>query len=432
MAAGFLSGCGQPPVETSGTDPQRLQLLETEISQLRQQLDRARRQVDELEAELAGTPQAVVQESGRSTQEILDELKEIKMTGENRRSVQRRINFLLESLMEKGPATVPSIRQFMARMEDVEFSVQRDRNGNDNNRRNRDRSRATLNFEQPPSMRIGMMEVLKEIGGEQAEQALVEVLAKTGRGVEVAYVSRILKSISGNNHREDAVAAAHDLLLNPIQIENPGSLDRNAKNYLFMVLEMFEDMTFIQSAQTMLINDEGRIDRTVLDYLDDVGKEQAVDAIYQAFNSGQIKNTTDKASLARTGLQFSGRNAQANQMFKDIMTGDDYSNIVKFSSLREMDDADEPEVLQARLQLMRGMTFNEDDMVGKAVDLYSNRIENKINGVEESKQDREAAQELYREVFRNMREQSDRDRGGRNRGERREDRQPGPAVFPAP
>ena len=80
MAAGFLSGCGQPPVETSGTDPQRLQLLETEISQLRQQLDRARRQVDELEAELAGTPQAVVQESGRSTQEILDELKESEQT----------------------------------------------------------------------------------------------------------------------------------------------------------------------------------------------------------------------------------------------------------------------------------------------------------------------------------------------------------------
>ena len=37
---------------------------------------------------------------------------------------------------------------------------------------------------------------------------------------------------------------------------------------------MYNDQTFIQSAQGLLVREDGKIDGTVLDYLDDVGKER--------------------------------------------------------------------------------------------------------------------------------------------------------------
>ena len=159
------------------------------------------------------------------------------------------------------------------------------------------------------------MDVLKEIGGSNAEATLGEVLSKTARGFEVAYVAKTVRSMIGDDaYRKEAIAAAHDLLSNPIEIPNPNTFDRNSKRYLFNVLEMYNDQTFIQTAQGMLVTDDGKIDNTVLDYLDDVGKEQSMDAIYQAYNSGKVTDRGDLEDLAEAGVKYAGSNPQANQM----------------------------------------------------------------------------------------------------------------------
>jgi hypothetical protein len=363
--------------------------------------------------------------------EILGELREIKMTSENKSSVQRRINFLLESLVEEGDASVSHIRDFLNEMEDVEFAVQRssEEEGRSRGRggrgsewmermRNRGRSSSSsLSFEQPPSLRIALMDVLKEIGGSSAEAALGEVLSKTARGFEVAYAAKTVRSMIGDDaFRKEAIDAAHDLLSNPIEIPNPNNFDKNSKRYLFNVLEMYNDQTFIQTAQGMLVSDDGKIDKTVLGYLDDVGKEQSMDAIYQAYKSGKVTDRGDLEDLAESGVKYAGSNPQANQMFNEIMSSDDTDMRVKWSVLREMDDSDDTAVLQSRLNLMSNIQPSENDAENKIMQMYTKEIEAKINGEEFDM--RKEMQGLGGDFWRNAFGRGDRDRD-RSRGEER-------------
>ncbi|MEE2947125.1 MAG: hypothetical protein VX392_02290 [Verrucomicrobiota bacterium] len=439
VAAILAAGCGQSPapVDTANADAE---VLRKENASLKKQLSDARSSIDSLRAQLneAGTP---IADGGLSAEEIIDELTNIKLTSTNRRAVERRVQFLFESLIQQGDSAVPHIRAYLNKMEDVDFVVQRTEEEEEGRRgrgrggewmeRMRGRMRgSSLDFEQPPSLRIGLMDVLKEIGGSNAEVALGEVLSKTARGFEVAYVAKTVRGMIGPDaFRDEAIAAAHDLLSNPIEVSNPNNLDRNAKRYLFSVLEMYNDQTFIQSAEGLLVRDDGRIDDTVLDYLDDVGKEQAMDAIFQAFNSGKVTDRGDLGDLARAGLKYAGSNPQANQMFKDIMSSDEFDMRVKWTAIREMDDADDTATLQARLSLMQGVEASGDDSTDKVVQMYTRQLEAKVNGEEFDMRSemRSLGTDFWRNAFGRG---DDRERG--DRGDRERNRRNQPTIVPAP
>jgi hypothetical protein len=431
----LTTGCGQAPTGKSSGNADPLAALEKEISSLKTKLAKAQSRIDSLRAQINSAGPAVA-DYGLSVPEILEELMEIKMTSENRRVVQRRINFLLESLVEQGEASVPHIREFLNKMEDIDFVVQRsdeEREGRGRGRDGRDGrgGRASMSFDQAPSLRIGLIDILKAIGGSSAEAALGEILTKTARGFEVAYTAKTVRDMIGPDaFRDEALEAAHALLNDPVEVSNPNSYDRNAKRYLFSVLEMYNDQTFIQSAQGLLVREDGKIDDTVLDYLDDVGKERAMDAIYQAFNSGQVTDRGDLADLTRAGLKYTGSNPQANQMFKDIMSSDEYDMRVKWSALREMDDAEDDATLQVRLNLMQGLQASGDDATDKVVQMYTRQMEAKING--EKFDMRKEMQSLGTDFWRNTfgrGESGDRGSGGNNRGENRRNQ---PTIVPAP
>ncbi|GIT05082.1 MAG: hypothetical protein CM1200mP29_04930 [Verrucomicrobiota bacterium] len=436
-------GCGQAPDSgESSANSANIEALQKENASLKKQLADTRSRIDSFRAQLNGADAPVV-DGGMSAEEIINELMDVKLTTKNRRATERRVQFLLESLMQQGDAAVPHIRAFLNKMEDVEFTVQRSEEeegrgrgrGGDWTERLRNRGRgSSLDFEQPPSLRIGLIDILKEIGGSSAEAALGEVLSKTARGFEVAYVAKAVRGLIGPDaFRDEALAAAHELLSDPVEVPNPSSFDRNAKRYLYSVLEMYNDQTFIQSAQGLLVREDGKIDDTVLDYLDDVGKEQAMDAIYQAFSSGNVTDRGDLSDLARAGLKYTGSNPQANQMFKDIMSSDEYDVRVKWSALREMDDADDATTLQARLNLMQGIQAQEDDATDKIVQMYTRQIEAKVNGEEFDM--RKEMQSLGTDFWRNAfgrgenRDRGDRGSRGDNRGENRRNQ---PTIVPAP
>ena len=433
-------GCGQAPdTGESSENSANAEALQKENASLKKQLADTRSRIDSLRAQLNGASAPVVN-GGLSAEEIIDELMNVKLTSKNRRAAERRVQFLFESLIQQGDAAVPHIRAFLNKMEDVEFTVQRSEEeeegrgrgrgqGNDWMERFRGRTRGTsLDFEQPPSLRIGLIDILKEIGGSSAEAVLGEVLSKTARGFEVAYVAKTVRSLIGPDaFRVEALAAAHELLSDPVEVLNPNNFDRNSQRYLFSVLEMYNDQTFIQSAQGLLVREDGKINGTVLDYLDDVGKEQAMDAIYQAFNGGQVTDRGDLSRLARAGLKYTGSNPQANQMFKDIMSSDDYDIQVKWSALREMDDTEDDATLQARLALMQGVQASGDNTTDRVVQMYTRQLEAKVNGEEYDMRDemRNVARELFsREGGRGGRERGERNRGG--------DRGNQPTVVPAP
>ncbi len=426
----LTTGCSQAPTGKSSGNADQLVALEKEISSLKTKLANAQSRIDGLRAQINSAGPAVA-DYGLSVPEILEELVEIKMTSENRRTVQRRINFLLESLVEQGQASVPHIREFLNKMEDIDFVVQRsDEEGRGRGRGGRG-GRTSMSFEQAPSLRIGLIDILKEIGGSSAEAALGEILTKTARGFEVAYTAKTVREMIGPDaFREEALDAAHALLNDPVEVSNPNSYDRNAKRYLFSVLEMYNDQTFIQSAQGLLVREDGKIDDTVLDYLGDVGKEGAMDTIYQAFNSGQVTDRGDLADLARAGVKFTGSNPQANQMFKEIMSSDEYDMRVKWQALSEMDEAEDEATLQVRLNLMQELQASGDDSTDKVVQMYTRQIEAKINGEEFDmrKEMRSLGTDFWRNAF-GRGESGDRGSRDNNRGESRRNQ---PTIVPAP
>ena len=426
----LTTGCSQAPTGKSSGNADQLVALEKEISSLKTKLANAQSRIDGLRAQINSAGPAVA-DYGLSVPEILEELVEIKMTSENRRTVQRRINFLLESLVEQGQASVPHIREFLNKMEDIDFVVQRsDEEGRGRGRGGRG-GRTSMSFEQAPSLRIGLIDILKEIGGSSAEAALGEILAKTARGFEVAYTAKTVRDMIGPDaFRDEALEAAHALLNDPVEVSNPNSYDRNAKRYLFSVLEMYNDQTFIQSAQGLLVREDGKIDDTVLDYLGDVGKEGAMDTIYQAFSSGQVTDRGDLADLARAGVKFTGSNPQANQMFKDIMSSDEYDMRVKWQALSEMDEAEDEATLQVRLNMMQELQASGDDSTDKVVQMYTRQIEAKINGEEFDmrKEMRSLGTDFWRNAF-GRGESGDRGSRDNNRGESRRNQ---PTIVPAP
>ena len=417
-------GCGKALIDDASTEVNQIEALKKQAASLKSKLASTQSNIDTLRLELNnGNAQDV--SGGLSAPDILDELMEIKLTSGNRGRILRRINFLFESLSQQGEVAVPHIREFLNRMEDVDFSLPKSPKA-ESNELEYWRTRMVhgpLDFEQPPSLRIGLIDILAEVGGEKAEEALAEVLSSTGRGFEIAYTAKKLQKWIGKDaYRDEALGAAHELLGEPIDVADGNKFDAASRQYLFMVLEMYGDKTFVQTAQGQLINEEGKIDRSVLSYFEKIDDGSATDAVVQAMQSGQLRES-DMREMARVAVQGVGKNdVQADSLFQDIMTSDQYSLDVKMETIRSMDNAEDlnnmnkneqATVLQSRLALMDTIQLGDDDIMTWANEIYSGRVEAKIQG---RGFDDEKAYESMHDSFRKINEQVRRESRGANSG----------------
>ena len=128
----------------------------------------------------------------------------------------------------------------------------------------------------------------------------------------------------------------------------------------------------------MFVKEDGRIDRSVLRYFEQVGREHAIQSVAQAMRSGELRDD-EMMQLTQVAVQSMGRkDPQGDSLFRDIMTSDKYSLDVKMQTIRSMDDIDEPELLRSRLDLMSTIQYGEDDIMGRASKIYSGRVESKL------------------------------------------------------
>jgi hypothetical protein len=432
VSAVLFVGCGKAPsTDGSAANAIQAEALRKEVASLKAKLANAQSLLESLREQIdsGGAPSVT---GGMSVPEILDELMQTSMSYKNRRRAQRRLSYLFESLALQGDAAVPLIREFLNKMEDVDFAVQREGESDEERKRRYSRFRATLNFSQPPTLRIGLMDMLAEIGGDHAEATIAELLSSTGRGFEIAYAAKIIQGWLGKDaYRTEVLAAAHELLLDPVEAVGGNHFDRVSKNYLFMVLDMYDDKTFIQSAQGMFINDDGRIDRTILDYYDNVGRVDALDAMVQAFRSGRV-HEDDMDNLAEAASRYVGINPQADQLFRDIMTGDQYNMETKMDAIRSFTQSDgdpstdriPPNVLQARLNLVNNLHYDESDLMGKGMQLLALQLESQISGerLDERKM-RDTASRLFRDM---QKRESEKRRSGQRTSSGQ------PTIVPAP
>ena len=418
----IVTGCGSAP-ETGGP-AKDVGSLEQETAELKSLLDNAHLRIDALRGEL-GQGEVPAAGGGLAVPEIIDELATTNLATGNRRLAKRRMDYLIEKLAGQGESAVPHIRDYLNRMEDIDFAIPKSPK-EEAGEREYWRSRMVnvpLDFEQPPSLRAGLIDILAEIGGQQAEEAIAEVLSMSGRGFEIAYAARTLRSMIGPDaYRSDALGAVHELLTEPIAVTGGNKFDATSRQYLFKVLQMYNDQTFVEIAQNQLVNEEGRIDRSVLSYFREIGDGRAIDAVVQAMQSGQLAES-DMREMARVAVQGVGQNdARADSLFQDIMTSDQYSLDVKMETIRSMDNSEDlthmnkeerAAVLQSRLALMDTIQLGDDEIMSWANEIYSGRVEAKIQG---RGFDDEKAYDSMHDSFRKINEQVRRESRGGNSG----------------
>ena len=357
-----------------------------------------------------------------SAQDILNDLLNVKLgAGGERNTGLRMVVFKLQTLALRGKVVVPAIREFTGRNVDVNYSQQdtattttnqADANGGNNrgvNRGNnnngggfggfggggRGGARRARNLETlqadwvvPPSLRLGLVGTLKEIGGEESEVALAEMLSTTGRGVEVAYLAVVLEEMAPGKYRAAAVAAAIELLMNPPTIDSPDRLDDLSKSYLYGVLEYFKDTSFAVNAQQLLVGKDGRLDQDAMDYLATVLKDQSVSALYAAYENPGLTNQFDKMRVGREVMNYVGQNSQANALFTQTLNNPDLDSRMKAFTVIQLagggfgpfnsDAPTDPQVVTGRIALLNSLSsqFANDQTLSKVLSATTTALQN--------------------------------------------------------
>lgn len=343
--------------------------------------------VEEIKTEI---PVAVA--TRRSTKEILENLLKLQPTGTHRISAIRKIVHELEDLAALGDDAVPDIREFLSKNSDLEYSTARnERGGPDEGGRFQppwQRSTPQTEFTLPPSLRIGLFDVLKEIHTDAAEKLLADVLGTSGRAVEVAYLTRILEEIAPGKYRETAVSAAKDLLRNPIAVNNPNRLDEQAGGYLFGILELYNDASFIEDAKKMLVGADGRLDRNAQQYLAKFQGDAMVSTYYDLFNNNTVTNTFDRMNVANQILDHVGPNQQANKFLGEVVANTNIDARMRSFAVMRLaggfpgdDTPKDPNIARQQIPVLENLkTSTTDEQMLRAINATQQNLQNIIEG----------------------------------------------------
>lgn len=360
----------------------------------------------------------VVKTLQKSPQEILDKLVQLKPAAGNgnaRYSSIRDIIHQLESLNDLGPAALPAIKGFLKQNIDVSYERERVQPTEDPNQPggqpqggrggpggqngggrgnfggfgggpppwatggNFDLLARTEDY-YPLSLRVGLFDIVKKIGGVEAEGILSESLQTTGRAVEVAHLTLLLDEMAPNKYAAMAVAAAKDLLTHPITIENPTRMDEQSKGLLYAILRKYNDVTFVSTAQSLVIDADGRVDNSALGYVTASLKEQSAPLLYSMYNDARVTNNFDKISLAASALNYVGMSTTSDQLFKDIVSNED-AGMARFMAIGRLDNGTmTPEVIQSRIALLQSIkSSTQDERMQGMMDRTIQNLNNKLN-----------------------------------------------------
>jgi hypothetical protein len=262
-----------------------------------------------------------------TAQEILEKLRAARMApGPGQSAAVRQVIVLFSELAQSGPEALPAIRQFFSLNQDVDYDA------NPGGKGMRD-IKALTDSVLPVSMRIGLFDVVRQIGGEAAEKLLADVLTTTGRGVEVAYLARVLDQMAPGKYTETALNSARDLLAKGAPVSN-SALDRFHRDYLYDVLKLFRDTSYVGTAQSQLIQPDGKVDRSALRYLQQTLGDQTLPIVARAFQDGRLTQAESREPLARVALAYVG--ADANEQAQQLWHNSIFDPVLTPAQRREL------------------------------------------------------------------------------------------------
>jgi len=160
---------------------------------------------------------------------------------------------------------------------------------------------------------LGLLEVVTAIGSTQAEKLLLTILENTGRGVEVAYLEIALQDIARDLYVDEILEATRRLLtaLPPVTADSM-AVDRRAKGYLYAILVKYKDLVFVDTAKTLLITADGRLDGDVLRYLRQVLGTDAMPVFHNVMNDERLTDELDRYAIRDAILRHIGTDPQAD------------------------------------------------------------------------------------------------------------------------
>jgi hypothetical protein len=367
--------------------------------ELRDKVRKLEQAIEEKDIELEGVTGRLLSD----VDAIMAELTQLKADRTSRASDLRRVVFLLECLVNVGPEALPVIEAFLLKLEDMEYGfngsvyrynynrvqptgkseAQKKTQQNQNvNWSTNGRYNYALNteFALPPSLRLGLFEVLARIGSEKSEAILLAALKSTGRGIEVAMLDRLLTDVSGEIHRDNVLSVTHDLLADPPDIGQPSQLDRYHRNYLFGLLAKYRDETFVEVAKHLIVRDDGRVDTEVVNYLNRTLGARAIPLLAAACSDERL----DKrfvSSLAYHVLRYVGQDPGAEAMFREIMRNDDLATLRRTAISQLAYGSNSKEVLQKKLNLINAYKekLSEDPKVAPTLKWTEQRIQRQLD-----------------------------------------------------
>ncbi len=322
-----------------------------------------------------------------SPQEIIDQLLKMDPNegDDTRNRTLRRIVYHLETLASLGSDSVPAIQEFLKQNKDVDYTGDIVNASGQRVRRNGAgafsiRNLASTDFLVAPSLRLGLVDVLAQIGGEDAQAALVQVLDTTGRGVEVAYIARMLEEETPDKYKENALRAARELLANPPPVSSPNRLDDNARAYLYQVLTMYHDTTYAEQAKGHLVSPEGIVDRQAVAFVTSALKEQAVPALHAAYLDPRMTNQNERALLLTSIVGFAGISSQANGVIGQLVSDEGIPISIRSMTIQGLaggtEPISDPKKVQGRIDLLRELRGRvRDERLLRSIDDAAARLQ---------------------------------------------------------
>ena len=273
----------------------------------------------------------------QNPQDVLDMLaaQEMKPGPDQMRQVRQVIqNF--ENLYDIGDPALPYIAKLLTTSREVTY----DENLREISSSMRDGQMVT-DFLLPPSLRMGLYNTVRRIGGREAEMALAESLQYAQRGVEVAYLGRALERMAAERFTKTYLPVVLDrtktLLKEPPvedqKSQSAGRLDKQHRNYLWGVMRQHKDDSLVDLAETQLmvtrksrgrdgkvqVDKEGKeieyksFDNAVMGYLTTVLGDRIMPMLSELYDQPDLGDR-NRSTIRQVAATHMGTNPIANKI----------------------------------------------------------------------------------------------------------------------
>jgi hypothetical protein len=207
----------------------------------------------------------------------------------------------------------------------------------------------------PPSTRLGLADVLRDIGTSESIGLLSQVLPTALSASEATYIARILLSLDPELFRNISITTARNML-------NDTSLARDDKRELLSLLIELHDTEMAQVLANQLMAD-GKMDRDILDFLQKTLGEDAMPLIHSIFGNPEL-TMADRADLIRVAMNYVGSNEQATDIFSRSIHSEVVGTPIRAMLVLGLTGMNErggpppdlpPDVAQSRLTLLNSL-----------------------------------------------------------------------------